>query len=230
MSNVMAATPKAKTGGRGGPGRKRVPRAEREAQMLAAATKVFARRGLRASMDEIAAEAGITKPMLYAYFDSKEGLLAAAAEAAGAKLRRQLRDLTDRRDVAPDERLWLGFNLVFDFVEHHRDAWVLLYPGGQAGGGTLGGGAIRAREAMAALLAELFSRTARESGMGEQAAAQSEVLAHAVTAATIASASWWLEHPDEQKELVILRLMNLVWMGFGDLLGGRLWLPAELRS
>lgn len=213
------------SGGRGAPGRKRVPRAEREGQMLKAAAEVFAERGPGASMDEIAAAAGITKPMLYAYFDSKEGLFAAAAEAAGAELRESLRGHIDRPGLAPDRRLWLGFNLVFEFVERHRDAWTLLYPRGDVAMGSLGGGAIRAREAMAELLAELFEQTARESGIGEQAAEQSRMLGHAVTGATIASASWWLDHPDEPKEIVILRLMNLVWMGIGDLIEGRMWLP-----
>jgi AcrR family transcriptional regulator len=165
--------------------------------------------------------------MLYAYFDSKEGLLAAAAEAAGAGLREQLREHIDKPDIAPAERMWLGFNLVFEFAERHRDAWVLIYPGGDVGAGALAGGGIRTREAMADLLTELFVKTAREAGVGEQAAAQSPMLAHAVTAATIASASWWLEHPEEPKELAMLRLMNLVWMGFGDLLEGRLWLPGS---
>jgi AcrR family transcriptional regulator len=193
--------------------------------MLAAAAAVFGRRGLAASMDEIAAAAGITKPMLYAYFGSKEGLLAASAEAAGAGLRDRLREHIDEPGLAPQERMWRGLDLVFDFAEHHRDAWVLIYPRGDIGAGALGGGAIRAREAMAELLAELFEKTAGEAGIGEQAAAQLPMLAHAVTGATIAAASWWLEHPEEPKELAMLRLMNLLWMGFGDLLEGRLWLP-----
>lgn len=227
---MAKAAARQRKGGRGGPGRKRVPRAAREAQMIAAAAEVFARRGVGASMDEIAAEAGITKPMLYAYFDSKEGLFAAAAEAAGAGLREKLREHIDRVGLAPDQRMWTGLNLVFEFAEENRDAWLLLYPGGDVAAGSLGEGGIRAREAMAGLLGELFVATARKSGIGEQAAAQSEMLGHAVTGATIAGVSWWLEHPDEPKELAILRLMNLVWMGFGDLLEGRLWLPPEFPA
>lgn len=222
----MAATPKpASKGGRGAPGRKRVPRAEREAQMLEAARNAYARNGLAASMDEIAAEAGISKPMLYSYFGSKEGLLAATAAAAGASLEDALRDL-DAQGLAPDEQLWRGFNMVFDFVEEHREAWLLLYPSGDIGQGAIGTGAIRARESMGELLGQLFVQQAKESGMGEQAAQQSAMLGHVVTAATIASATWWLDHPDEPRDLVILRLMNLVWMGFGDLVKGRLWLPS----
>ncbi|RJQ77119.1 TetR/AcrR family transcriptional regulator [Pseudonocardiaceae bacterium YIM PH 21723] len=56
--------------------RKRMPRAEREAQMLSVAEAVFAERGYAAaSMDDIAERCGVSKPMLYEYFGSKEGLL-----------------------------------------------------------------------------------------------------------------------------------------------------------
>src|SRR2546423_12070398 len=61
--------------------RRRVPRAKREEQMVQAATRIFGDRGYHeASMDEIAQACGVTKPMLYAYFDSKEGLLVACME------------------------------------------------------------------------------------------------------------------------------------------------------
>src|SRR5688500_12358608 len=58
--------------------RRQVPRAEREEQMLAAATQLFAERGYaNVPMDAIATQTGITKPLLYSYFGSKEGLYAA---------------------------------------------------------------------------------------------------------------------------------------------------------
>ncbi len=53
-------------------------RLAKEASILAAALKVFARAGYSGtSMDVIAAEAGLTKPTLYQYFDSKERLFTA---------------------------------------------------------------------------------------------------------------------------------------------------------
>src|SRR5947209_16074340 len=56
-------------------GRRKLPRAVRERQMLEVAGRVFAARGFHdASMDEIAEAADISKPMLYNYFGSKEGL------------------------------------------------------------------------------------------------------------------------------------------------------------
>ena len=59
-------------------GTKRLPRAVREQQMLDAAVKVFSQNGFReTSMDAIAAEAQISKPMLYLYYGSKEELFSA---------------------------------------------------------------------------------------------------------------------------------------------------------
>ena len=55
--------------------------------MVEAATRVFARRGYhQSSMDEIAGRARISKPMLYAYFDSKEGLCRACIRQARRRL------------------------------------------------------------------------------------------------------------------------------------------------
>lgn len=195
--------------------------------MLRVAAEEFGRRGFGASsMDRIASRCGVSKPMLYAYFDSKEGLFVAAAEAAGDRLRERVEAVVDVPGLPPDERMWAGLLEVFAFVEDHHDAWLVLYPGGGLAGGPVGAGAARARDAMASLLAELFERTAREAGLPPEAVAQTAMLAHAVTGATIASASWWLEHPHEPKEVPALRLMNLVWRGFEGLMDARVWFPS----
>src|SRR5438270_106902 len=68
-------------------GRRKVPRAVRERQMLDVAGRVFALRGFHAaSIEEIAEGAGISKPMIYNYFGSKEGLYYAYIELAGQRL------------------------------------------------------------------------------------------------------------------------------------------------
>jgi AcrR family transcriptional regulator len=216
-----------KTVGRGAPGRTRTPRAEREQQMVEAASALFAEHGFGGvSMDDIAKASGITKPMLYAYFDSKEGLFAACAEAAGEELRDQLREVSERRELAPDQRLWEGIDRLFKFVEENHDSWLLLYPDGALASGSIGSGAAAARDETAELLTELFKRTAEEQGLSEQALAHIEGIAHSFTAATISAASRWAAHEDEPRDVAALRLMNLLWMGCGALLEGKLWLPS----
>ena len=67
--------------------RRRVPRAERERQIVDAAVAVFGERGYAAtSMDAVAERVGVTKPVLYTHFGSKEGLLLAAIARARAEL------------------------------------------------------------------------------------------------------------------------------------------------
>ncbi len=194
--------------------------------MVEAASSLFAERGFGGvSMDDIAKASGITKPMLYAYFDSKEGLFAACAQQAGEQLRDDLRQVSERRHLAPDQRLWEGVDLVFKFVEENHDSWLLLYPDGALASGSIGSGAVAARDAMADLLTELFKRTARERGLSDDALAHVEAIAHTLTAATIAAASRWAKHEDEPRDIAALRLMNLLWMGCGGLLEGKLWLP-----
>src|SRR3954452_5903956 len=90
------------------PKRRRVPRLEREESMLDAAGTAFAAGGFAAtSMDAIAAAAGISKPMLYSYFGSKQGLYVAYLERSGAALLESMRRAPDG-DQTPDEQLRAG--------------------------------------------------------------------------------------------------------------------------
>lgn len=108
------------------PKRKRVPRAIREPQMLDAATEVFSQRGFHAaSMDEIASRVSVTKPMLYAYFGSKEGLYSAAVKRAGNHIVKLANGLLNEPD--PQQRLKEGTQVLFDFVFSQRAAWAMVY-------------------------------------------------------------------------------------------------------
>ncbi len=55
--------------------RRRLSPESREEQILQAAISFFARRGFEASTRELAAEIGITQPLLYRYFSTKEALV-----------------------------------------------------------------------------------------------------------------------------------------------------------
>ncbi|MEU7893233.1 TetR/AcrR family transcriptional regulator [Nonomuraea sp. NPDC049152] len=73
---------------------KRVDRAARREEILAAAVRVFARKGFAASrIDDVAAEAGIAKGSVYLYFDSRDALLSAAFESYAALSADVLADL-----------------------------------------------------------------------------------------------------------------------------------------
>lgn len=110
-------------------GSRRLPRSERKTQMLEAAARLFGERGYAGtSMDDIAAACGITKPMLYAYFSSKDGLYRAMIERAGSYLVSAVSGLVDERD--PVTRLLRALEVFMQFVSRHGDSWRLVFSGG----------------------------------------------------------------------------------------------------
>ncbi|MEV0398594.1 TetR/AcrR family transcriptional regulator [Actinoallomurus sp. NPDC050550] len=106
--------------------RPRMSRADREQQMLDVAEEVFAERGYGAvSMEEIAERVGLSKPMLYEYFGSKEGLLLGVIRRA----RGELRETTEQAVGAagsPEEVMRRGYIAYFRFNGAHRRAWLVL--------------------------------------------------------------------------------------------------------
>jgi AcrR family transcriptional regulator len=208
------------------PARQKVPRAVREREMLRAAGRMFAERGYNAvSMEEVAQAAGVTKPMVYAYFESKEGLFLACVEAAAAQLVETLEEATPP-SLSPEVRFWRGLMAVFTFIEEHRQAWAVLYPHGPQSGGQFASGAAAANEEMVRLLRRLIYDASVAQGIDAEVAAETTpAIAHAVVGAVEGLAVWWLRHPEEPKEAVALRLMNFAWMGMGNLVRGNLWVP-----
>lgn len=94
--------------------------------MIEIAEEVFATRGYgAASMDDIAELVGVSKPMLYEYFRSKEGLLAACIAQSRAELR-EATELAIAGAPSTEEALRRGLRAFFDFVRERRRAWSLL--------------------------------------------------------------------------------------------------------
>ncbi|OBG77367.1 TetR family transcriptional regulator [Mycobacterium sp. E2462] len=108
-------------------GTKRLPRAVREQQMLDAAVQMFSVNGYHeTSMDAIAAEAEISKPMLYLYYGSKEDLF-------GACLNRELSRFIDavRADIdftqSPKELLRNAIVSFMRYIDANRASWIVMY-------------------------------------------------------------------------------------------------------
>src|SRR3954451_15496257 len=148
----MSVANRRRAAGRGAPGRKRVPRAVREREMLEVARAAFGKRGFHAaSMEQIAKGAGVTKPMLYAYFGSKEGLFAACVSLDAEELRARIREVVAAA-LRPDEAFYQGLLAVFDFVEENPEGWAVVYPRRGAPTGPIGEQGAQATEAMVELL------------------------------------------------------------------------------
>jgi AcrR family transcriptional regulator len=197
----------------------------REQQMLEAAVAVFSEYGYTgASMDEIAARAGISKPMVYAYLGSKDELFLACVRQAGTWLVEAL-IRTAEPDLPPDEQLWRGLRGFFEFVGAYRDGWRVLYRQAR-GQQPFAAEVARMRQRMVEVVTGLLTRLIEASGRhpGET---EVLVMAHALVGAGESLADWAVDHPDEQPETTATRLMNFVWLGAGELLRGATWQPSS---
>jgi AcrR family transcriptional regulator len=108
-------------------GRKRRMRApERRKQLLDVARKVFGRRGYHTvTMDAVAREAGVTKPILYDHFPSKRELYLSLLEADLANLKERLGEALET-SKGNRERIRGSFQAYFDFVDDHAEGFRLL--------------------------------------------------------------------------------------------------------
>jgi AcrR family transcriptional regulator len=191
--------------------------------MLAVAQQVFAERGFRAaSVDAIASGAEISKPMLYAYFGSKEGLYRACMQQSRAALVEAL-DAAAASSDQPDQRLWAGLLAFFTFVEQEPEAWAILAGEAGAGGGALAADGAEARREIAATVGGLLRDAAAAEGADKQALAATEPLGLALVGAAESLSRWWQAHPDLPREAVARLAMNFAWMGLGRLVAGEAW-------
>src|SRR6266542_2797090 len=114
--------------GSGEPGaaRRRMRAPERRAQLLEVARRVFGTSGYHAvSMEEVAEQAGVTKPILYDHFSSKKDLYLALLDADLAVLLDMVKEaLASARGNR--ERIRASFQAYFDFVDEQADGFRLL--------------------------------------------------------------------------------------------------------
>jgi AcrR family transcriptional regulator len=171
-----------------------MPRAEREDEMLEAAGHAFAHSGFHdASMDAIAEAAGISKPMLYNYFGSKQGLYVAYVERSGRALLTSMREADSRSAPAP-QRLLAGILAFLTYAEEHSAGWTILHRESLAQGGPLAEELSELRARITKMLTSLFD---------------DEAFAHAFAGAGEALADWWLAHPQQPKEQIAKILMDI---------------------
>ncbi len=205
-----------------------MPRAVREQQMLDAAVRTFGQRGYTAaSMDEIAELAGVSKPLVYLYLNSKEDLFTAC-------IRREARALTAavRAGVRPglpaDGQLWSGLRAFFEHTAGNPDGWAVLHLQARTHGDRFAAEVAVAREEIVAFVTELIAAAAREAHRdpdlpGDEVAG----LAEALVGAAESLADWAGATEGVTAKQAVATLMNFAWAGLGNLMADRPWTAPE---
>ena len=188
-------------------GTKRIPRAIREQQMLDSAIRVFADLGYRsASMDVIARDAEISKPMLYLYYGSKEELFAACVARESGRLIDSLTSAATGED-GPRRRLERVVEEFLRFVDEHSDSWNVVYRQAVAEP-SFRDEVEKTRAVLVGLTVEVLAANAREPRSTETL----EVVATALVGAGEAVADRVAAH-STPREAAAAVMIELAWQG-----------------
>jgi len=198
----------------------RLTRAEAKARtrelLLDAAARVFAQKGLAgASVDEIAAAAGISKALIYEHFASKKELHGELLETHVAELFGRMR-ANALAGTTGEERLRGGVDAVLSFVEENRVAFRVLFrdAADPEVAEVLAGVQAQAVEVIAALIHEDPDRILVDDWVIETHAAM-------LSGAVQALAAWWDEHQDVSRADLVDRVIEFTWIGIEQLREGR---------
>ncbi|MDI5961831.1 TetR family transcriptional regulator [Streptomyces sp. SL13] len=185
----------------------------RRRELLEAADRVVLREGPEASMNAIAAEAGITKPILYRHFGDKSGLYRALAQRHTDALLGTLRAALDRPGTRR-ERVEATVDAYLTAIEGAPQVYrFLMHPTDQAGADTEKG--FDAGRHSAPLLRRLGEELAAIIGerldLGPESAQVARAWGHGIVGMMYAAGDWWLgEHPCSRERLVH-QLSDLLW-------------------
>jgi AcrR family transcriptional regulator len=186
--------------------------AQRREQLLDIGRELFAQRGFEAtSIEEIAARADVSKPVVYEHFGGKEGLYAVVVD-------REMQDLLNRFTSAlsapghPRELLERAAFVLLDYIEEETDGFRVLtrdapVTSGMGSFSSLIGEVARKVEH---ILGQQFGSRGYDPGIAE-------LYSQALVGMVALVGQWWLDTRSPDKHEVAAHLVNLAYNGLGHL-------------
>lgn len=194
----------------------RVPRDLRRRQLLAVAEQLFVARGYAAtSMDDVAAGAGVSKPIVYELVGSKHEVFEACMARAADALAARVADAVLAAAADDAARLRAGALAWFEFIGERRSLWDALLGSDDAPASTAIE-AVRARQD--GFVAAQLTATATAVGRTVDAELV-EAVATAMNGAFEALGRWWSHHPDRTAAELADLYTALIQPGLDGLLG-----------
>jgi len=187
---------------------------QRREQLLEVGRKLFADKGFEGtSVEEIAAKAGVSKPVVYEHFGGKEGLYAVVVD-------REIRTLLDGINVALRVEttsrglLEAAALALLDYIEGSTDGFRILVrdsPAGQSTG------------SFASLISDVATQVehllAAEFKARKLDPKTAPLYAQMLVGMVALTGQWWLDSPKFKKVDVAAHLVNLAWNGLSGLEG-----------
>src|SRR3954465_9680474 len=180
--------------------RRRLPVAERREQITEVAGRLFGERGYAGTrLEDIAAAAGVTKPVVYRHFDSKKSLYLALLERHRADLGGFLPAPGSLAAAGGAEKVtraildeWL------DYVRENSHAWVMLFRD-HSGDAEIQAFRLRGSKRAREVFVSFISSRPGSPGPPEQVEPTAEQLRSALAGLAL----WWIDHPAVPKAVVL---------------------------
>ncbi len=199
---------------------------ERREQLIAIGRKLFAAKGFESvSVEEIAAKADVSKPVVYEHFGGKEGLYAVIVD-------REMNDLllaiTMALTVQPEEissaRILLerAAMALFDYIDADPDGFRILVrdaPTMSDSDSAIVG--FQHSPSFASVISDIAAHVQELLAVQFKAhkinTKLAPMYAQMLVGMVALTGQWWLEERKPKKDEVVANLINLAWNGLGNM-------------
>jgi AcrR family transcriptional regulator len=185
---------------------------ERREQLLDVGRSLFAERGFDGtSVEEIAARAGVSKPVVYEHFGGKEGLYAVVVDREVSRML----DMVTTALTGDDPRLLLqqATLAMLTYVEDQADGFRILVRETPVGL-EKGGGFATIISDIASQVEHILGRQFKARGFETKLA---PLYSQALVGMVALSGQWWLDQRKPKRDEVAAHLVNLAWNGLSRL-------------
>ncbi|MDF1489914.1 TetR/AcrR family transcriptional regulator [Tessaracoccus sp. HF-7] len=193
--------------------RTRMSAAERREQLIVIARELFAEKGFEGtSVEEIAARAGVSKPVVYEHFGGKEGAYAVVVDRETRALHDEIRTALTTRGAGPRELLERGAMALLTYIDRCPDGFRILARDSSI---TQPAGSFASiLSDIAVQVEDLLAAQFRKAGHEPEFAG---LYAQALVGLVAMTGQQWLENRTPDKHVVASHLVNLAWNGMAHL-------------
>ncbi|MDA8440283.1 MAG: TetR/AcrR family transcriptional regulator [Propionibacterium sp.] len=187
--------------------------AERREQLIQVARGLFAQRGYEGtSVEEIAASADVSKPVVYEHFGGKEGLYAVVVDREVQTLLHAIRAALTVPRAGSRELIERGALALLDYIDEQPDGFRILARDSSVGSGA--GSFASILSDIAGRVEDLLADPFERHGYNREFAG---LYAQALVGLVAMAGQSWLEARTPAKEEVAAHLVNLAWNGMANL-------------
>jgi AcrR family transcriptional regulator len=187
-----------------------MPAPQRREVILAAAEETFGRCGYHgASLDDVAHAAGVSKALIYEHFASKRELHGSLLDARAAEIFARVEAAVQRGEDG-EQRVRNGIDAFLAFVEEHREAWRALFR--DASDPEVVALVARVQRRATGVIARLIASGPSAAAVDDGGAGL-EIHAQMLSGAVQSLATWWQDHREVPRELLVDRAIEFCWHG-----------------